>query len=125
MDGKKATRWGLSSRSEHRFSYRTLYSTVLSRGASSSSASKQVPRILLKAKVHNRVHNSLPLSPVLIQINSFHACPTDFLNTYFNTFFHLTLFFQIVCFQPFLHHSLLRTSPLVHTYHFPRQTHLT
>lgn len=54
MDGKKATRWGLSSRSEHRFSYRTLYSTVLSRGASSSSASKQVPRILLKAKVHNR-----------------------------------------------------------------------
>jgi hypothetical protein len=37
--------------------------------ANSSSASQEIPRILRNPQVHHCVHKSLPLSPILSQIN--------------------------------------------------------
>jgi len=54
----------------------------------SSSASQEIPCLLPNSKVHYHIHNSLPLVPVLSQINSDHVptrlpsglFPSDFLN---------------------------------------------
>ena len=44
----------------------------------------EVPRILRKPKVHNRVHKSLTLFPVLRQINPVHACTPNAFKVPFN-----------------------------------------
>jgi len=49
-----------------------------SQKAASYLASREFPRILLKAKVHHRVHNSPPVVPVDSQMNPIHSLPSFF-----------------------------------------------
>ena len=51
----------------------------------SSPISQETSRTLWNPKVHYRVHNSLPLTPILGQINSIYALPSYFFKVYFNT----------------------------------------
>jgi hypothetical protein len=55
-----------------------------SRKAASFLASREFPRILLKPKIHYRVHNSPPVVPVDSQMNPIHSLPSCFIKTHFN-----------------------------------------
>jgi hypothetical protein len=54
--------------------------------ANSHSAS-QIPRLLLNPKVHNRVQNSQPLVPILIQIHPVHTFSPNFRKIHSNIIF--------------------------------------
>jgi len=45
----------------------------ISRKADRFSAGQEIPHILWNPKVHNHVHKSLPLAPVMNQTNPFHT----------------------------------------------------
>jgi len=44
----------------------------------SHSASQEIPRLFWKLKVHYRVHNRSPLTPILSQMHSVHNFPPHF-----------------------------------------------
>jgi len=47
-------------------------------------ASQEIPPILWVSKIHFHSHNSLPLVPILKQINPVHGSPSHFLKIHFN-----------------------------------------
>lgn len=59
--------------------------------ANTSSTSHEIPRILWKIMCRYRVHNSMPLSPILSQINAYRILPPTFLRHILITSSHLTL----------------------------------
>jgi hypothetical protein len=62
--------------------------------ANSSSASQEIPHILWNLKIHDRVHNSLPLIPTFSQINPVHSVPSYFFKTHFNIMLPYTPWFS-------------------------------
>jgi hypothetical protein len=62
--------------------------------APSCEATQEFPRILWKLKVHYRVHESLPLAPVLSQINPIHTISSYVSKIHFNVDPHISLGFH-------------------------------
>jgi hypothetical protein len=59
--------------------------------ANSRSASQEIPHLLWNPNAHYCVHKSLPLFPILSQMNPVHIFPNYFLNIQCNIFFHIRL----------------------------------
>jgi hypothetical protein len=59
--------------------------------AKSHSASQKIPRLLRNPKVYYRVHNSLPLDPILSQLNPIYAPTLYFFKTHVNAIYSFTL----------------------------------
>ena len=59
--------------------------------ANSFSASPEIRHFLWNVKVHCCLHKNSPLVPVLIQIITIHALPTDWLKIHFNIILPSTL----------------------------------
>jgi hypothetical protein len=62
--------------------------------ANSSSTSQEISRILWNLKIHDCVHNSIPLAPNLSQINPVHSVPFYFFKTHFNIILQYTPWFS-------------------------------
>ena len=88
------------------------------------SASQEIPLILWNQRVHNGVHKSPPLVPVLSHINPVHAPTIHFLKT------HLNIILSSTPGSPkwsptlrFPHQNLVHASPLLHTRYMFRLSH--
>jgi hypothetical protein len=58
--------------------------------ANSNSASQEIPRFLWNPMVHNRVHKSPPLVPIMIHMHPVHNFPSHFPKIQFNIIFPAT-----------------------------------
>ena len=61
--------------------------------ANSSSPNQEIPQILWNLKIHDRVHNSVPLALTLSQINPVHSVRFYFFKTHFNIILPYTPWF--------------------------------
>jgi hypothetical protein len=59
--------------------------------AANCAATQELPSILWNPKVHHRVNKSLPLLPILSQINSIHTIPSYLSKIILILFTHLRL----------------------------------
>ena len=66
--------------------------------ANTSSATQEIPRIVWNQKVHYRIHKSLPLAPILSQIDPAHAPHPTFVRSILILSSHLLPGFQVVSF---------------------------
>jgi hypothetical protein len=92
--------------------------------ANSLSASQEFPRLSWNLKVHYCVHNSLPLVPILSQMNPVQTSPHYFPKIYFIVILPSTLR-SSEWFLPFefSDHNILCISHLFHACYMSRQSH--
>ena len=91
--------------------------------ADSSSARKEAPHILRSTKIHYHAHKGPPLSPLTASI---HAPPTDFLKIQSNFILPPTPRSSSWSFSysaPY--QNPVGISPLPHTCHMPRPSHIS
>jgi len=90
----------------------------------SSSACPEIPRILWNPKVHCRVHNSLPLVPILSRINPIHALQNSFCKIYFNIILlYIPRYSKWPLSLRFLHQTLYAPLLSPHTCYIFRPSH--
>jgi hypothetical protein len=90
------------------------------RKANSHSSDKEIPRVFWQQNVHCRVHNSLPLVPILSQMRPVHTFPSYFTKMYSNTMLPpTTRSLQWSLPFTFPNHNSIRVSLFYHACYMP------